>query len=58
VTLRRSGSSHIGVVIRRGSSERTLAGGSLRLANGRGALSILVIGGASSAQSIRLVLSS
>jgi hypothetical protein len=57
VTVRRSGSSHVAVVLRRGSRERTLASGSLRLAGGQGSLLILVAGGASSAHGIRLVLS-
>jgi hypothetical protein len=58
VTVRRSGGAHAGVVLRRGSSERPLQAGSLRLASGRGSLYVLVVGGASSRQDIRLVLSS
>jgi hypothetical protein len=59
VTVRRTGAAGLGVVVRRGSSERTLSGsGPLRLTSGRGSLLVLVAGGASSAQEIRLVLSS
>ena len=48
VRIRRSGSSHVAVVVRRGASEHTLASGSLRLARGRGAVLVLVAGGAAS----------
>jgi hypothetical protein len=58
VSVRRTDGTGLGVVVRRGSSERTLSGsGPLRLASGRGALLILVAGGARSARVIRLVLS-
>ena len=59
VTVRRMGGSGLAIVVRRGSSERTLSGGGpLRLTSGRGSLVVLVAGGATSAQDIRLVLSS
>jgi hypothetical protein len=56
VTIRRSGSSHVAVVVRRGAVEDTLASGSLRLARGRGAMLILVAGGAASEHGIRLAV--
>jgi hypothetical protein len=58
VTVRRSGSRKLGIVVRRGASERLLPDGSLRLSRGRGPLLVLVACGATSTQQIRLVLSS
>ncbi|MDX6539186.1 MAG: hypothetical protein QOI71_796, partial [Gaiellales bacterium] len=59
VTVRRVGGAALAVAVRRGSSERTVPKrGPLRLASGRGSLVVLVAGGATSAQDIRLVLSS
>jgi hypothetical protein len=54
--LRRSGSRRIGVVVRRGASERMLGSAALRLSGGREALLVLVIGGAGRAQRVRLTL--
>lgn len=55
-TLRRSGSRRIGVVVRRGASERMLGSGALRLAGGPETLLVLVIGGAGRAENVRLTL--
>jgi hypothetical protein len=58
VTVRRTDGAGLGVVVRRGSSERTLSGSSpLRVASGRGSVLVMVAGGTSSARAIRLVLS-
>jgi hypothetical protein len=46
----------VAVVVRRGAIERTLASGSLRLTRGRGAVLILVAGGAASEHGIRLAV--
>ena len=56
VTLRRSGARRLGVVVRRGSRERTLGGAAVRLAGERGAVLVLAVGGARHAQDIRLTL--
>ena len=56
VTLRRAGALRLGVVVRRGSREFVLSHGALRVPGGEGSLLILVIGGAGSAQDIRIAL--
>jgi hypothetical protein len=56
VTLRRAGGLHLGVVVRRGSVERPLGRGPLRLRGGEGSLRVLVIGGGGGAQDVRLTL--
>jgi hypothetical protein len=56
LTVRRTGAKRLGAVARRGSQERALASGALRLSGGQGSLLVLVIGGASSAQAVRLTL--
>ncbi|HET6171062.1 MAG TPA: hypothetical protein VFD90_00565 [Gaiellales bacterium] len=57
VTLRRSGARRLGVVVRRGSAEHSLAGGALRIESGQGSLLVLVIGGGGGAQNVQLTLS-
>jgi hypothetical protein len=56
VTLRRSGARRVGLLVRRGSAQRSPRGALLRLHAGSGSLLLLVIGGAGSAQNIRLTL--
>ena len=57
VTVRRSGAAGPGVVVRRGSTERVLAHGALRIAGGQGPVLVLVAGGAVKPQQIRLTVS-
>jgi len=56
VTIRRTGGRRLAVVVRRGSAERSLGSGVLRLRSGAGSLVLLVIGGAGGAQAVRLTL--
>ena len=56
VTVARSGSLGLRAVVRRGSAERALPPGVLQISGGQGSLLLLVIGGAGSAQGLRLVL--
>jgi hypothetical protein len=56
VTLRRSGGLRLGVVVRRGSAERSLGSAALHLRSGAGSLLVLVIGGAGGTQDVRLTL--
>jgi hypothetical protein len=56
VTLRRTGGLRLGVVVRRGTAERLLGHGALRLRGGAGPLLVLVIGGGGGAQDVRLTL--
>ena len=57
VTVRRGGALRLGAVVRRGSREVAFGRGTVRLPVGRGALVILVIGGSSGVQDVRLTLS-
>ncbi len=57
VTVRRSGALGLGVVVRRGSSERALARGALRVTTGQGSLLVLVAGGARGVRDVRLTIS-
>ena len=56
VTVTRGGSLGLRAVVRRGSAERALPRGVLRLSGGQGSVLVLVIGGAGSARGVRLTL--
>ena len=56
VTIRRAGGRRLGVVVRRGSAERSLGSGVLRLRSGAGSLLLLVVGGGGGPQDVRLTL--
>ncbi len=56
MTVTRSGSLGLAAVVRRGSGERALPRGVLLISGGQGSVLLLVIGGAGSAQGVRLTL--
>jgi hypothetical protein len=56
VRIARSGAAGLGVVVRRGSLERAVPRGALRISGGQGALLLLVVGGAAGVEDVRLAL--
>ena len=56
VRITRGGAAGLGVVVRRGSAERAVPRGALRISGGQGALLLLVVGGATGLQDVRLTL--
>lgn len=56
VTVRRTGAKHVGVVVRRDALEQAVSGGAVRLAGPSGSLLVLVVGGDSALQDVRVTL--
>jgi hypothetical protein len=56
IKVTRSGALGLGAVVRRGSLERALPRGVLRISGGQGSLLLLVVGGAGSAHDVRVTL--
>lgn len=56
VTVRRTGAKHVGIIVRRDAIEQAISGGALRLSGPAGSLLVVVVGGDSTLQRVRVTL--